>query len=385
MPNTPKYRKISISNTSIKRDRKEYSLSSLNSDKHCKKSKNEFTLRNKRNVLKYNLKDNSLLKAFSNFREKYIKIKKENRTIQSENNITNILYKQNYNNTFYDLIDLYRKKKYNISDKYLSINVFNRSPLLFNKKENLNSFFLFNTKKKGNKYIRFMEKEKDIINSRTNRTICHKPKIKYFTINRNKKENEKNEKQYRFKKIKIWKPKNRLNSKEIKFISSVKLNNIKKEIQRYKVEQKISQNIIKSKCEDDNEYLNTNIISNDSYKNEIEDLLKEKDKSVFLKKLQDINILDFQKSEFEKIIEYYAKTFLSFGENQIKKILMPKNTTIDKELLIILNIFMKKNNKIKEGREYRYLNTFDFFRTIKEVDNQTFSLQKKLIENQTGD
>ena len=385
MPNTPKYRKISISNTSIKRDRKEYSLSSLNSDKHCKKSKNEFTLRNKRNVLKYNLKDNSLLKAFSNFREKYIKIKKENRTIQSENNITNILYKQNYNNTFYDLIDLYRKKKYNISDKYLSINVFNRSPLLFHKKENLNSFFLFNTKKKGNKYIRFMEKEKDIINSRTNRTICHRSKIKYFTINRNKKENEKNEKQYRFKKIKIWKPKNRLNSKEIKFISSVKLNNIKKEIQRYKVEQKISQNIIKSKCENDNERLNTNIISNDSYKNEIEDLLKEKDKSVFLKKLQDINILDFQKSEFEKIIEYYAKTFLSFGENQIKKILMPKNTTIDKELLIILNIFMKKNNKIKEGREYRYLNTFDFFRTIKEVDNQTFSLQKKLIENQTGD
>lgn len=148
MPNTPKYRKISISNTSIKRDRKEYSLSSLNSDKTCKKSKNEFTLRNKRNVLKYNLKDNSLLKAFSNYREKYIAIKKENRTIQSENNITNILYKQNYNNTFYDLIDLYRKKKYNISDKYLSINVFNRSPLLFNKKENLNSFFLFNTKKK---------------------------------------------------------------------------------------------------------------------------------------------------------------------------------------------------------------------------------------------
>ena len=65
--------------------------------------------------------------------------------------------------------------------------------------------------------------------------------------------------------------------------------------------------------------------------------------------------------------------------------LIPKNTNIDKELLIILNTFMKRNNMMKQKNKFRYLNNFDFFNSIIEVDNQTFNLQKKLIENQTGD
>ena len=65
--------------------------------------------------------------------------------------------------------------------------------------------------------------------------------------------------------------------------------------------------------------------------------------------------------------------------------LIPKTTKIDKELLIILNIFMKKNNKIQQKKKHHFLYNLELFNTIKEVDNQTFNLQKKLIENQTGE
>lgn len=163
-------------------------------------------------------------------------------------------------------------------------------------------------------------------------------------------------------------------------------------IKKFKNELKVSKsinNIINSNNEENKLYLIKNSIpinmNNNNYKKEIENLLKLKDKSSFLEQLQNINIINFQRNELEKIIEYFAKTFLKFNENQIKKMLIPKNTNIDKELLIILNTFMKRNNMMKQKNKFLYLNNFDFFNSIIEVDNQTFNLQKKLIENQTGD
>ena len=183
-----------------------------------------------------------------------------------------------------------------------------------------------------------------------------------------------------------------MNPNEKKFISLFSLNNMKKMVKKFKNEIKFSKSaksIMKSKGIPNNLFFEKDSIPtqmiNENYEKEIEDLMKEKDKSSFLEKLSNINILYFSRNELEKVLKYYAKTFLRFNENQIKKMLIPKTTKIDKELLIILNIFMKKNNKIQQKKKHHFLYNFELFNTIKEVDNQTFNLQKKLIENQTGD
>ena len=182
-----------------------------------------------------------------------------------------------------------------------------------------------------------------------------------------------------------------MNPNEKKFISLFSLNNMKKMVKKYKNEIKFSKSVksIMNSKGPNNPFFEKNSVPtqmiNENYEKEIEDLMKEKDKSCFLEKLSNINILYFSRNELEKVLKYYAKTFLRFNENQIKKMLIPKTTKIDKELLIILNIFMKKNNKIQQKKKNHFLYNLELFNTIKEVDNQTFNLQKKLIENQTGE
>ena len=393
MSNSPKYIKISHSTIHIKNNRNKYVLSRLKTDKKYKYSlKNELILRNTNNKIKEDLKNNSLLKAISYYKEEYNKINKENKTLQSSYNISNIIYKQNTIQTFHDLIKLYKSKRYNITDEYMNKNTFKKCPLLFSTKERINSFFEFKTEKENNKYIRFIDKENNIITKRKN---LYQNKIGKINIRKKIFEKIKNEDKNNkspFKTIDISKPINRINSAEKKFISLYKLNNMKKMIKKFKNELKVSKsinNIINSNNEENKLYLIKNSIpinmNNNNYKKEIENLLKLKDKSSLLEQLQNINIINFQRNELEKIIEYFAKTFLKFNENQIKKMLIPKNTNIDKELLIILNTFMKRNNMMKQKNKFRYLNNFDFFNSVIEVDNQTFNLQKKLIENQTGD
>ena len=359
MSNSPKYKKISFSNNTIKNERnnrKVSIISRLNSDKRYKiHIKNRLLLREGKKLIKDSTENNSILKSISSYKEQYEKAKKENISLQSSNNITNKIYKQDINKTFYNLIKIYRDKNYNTTEKYLN-NVFKSSPLIIRRKEDINHFLGFKSEK-NNKYIKFIEKEKTP-----------------------------------FKTLNIFKSENKMNPNEKKFISLFSLNNMKKMVKKFKNEIKFSKSaksIMKSKGIANNLFfekdsLPTQMI-NENYEKEIEDLMKEKDKSSFLEKLSNINILYFSRNELEKVLKYYAKTFLRFNENQIKKMLIPKTTKIDKELLIILNIFMKKNNKIQQKKKHHFLYNFELFNTIKEVDNQTFNLQKKLIENQTGD
>ena len=389
MSKTSKYMKISFSNSTIKNERNNRKISlisRLNSDKRYKiHIKNKILIREGKKIIKDKIENNSLFKSISYYKELYKKIKKENSTLQSSNNITNKIYKQNINKTFYDLIKIYRNKNYNTTDKYLN-NVFKINPLIIKRNENMDTFLGFKTEK-DNKYIRFFEKEKNIIKKIPN--LLFKDKNKYNVFYSDGKI-----KRIKFpsKTLNIDKSENKMNPNELKFISLVNLNNMKKMVKKYKNEIKFSKNeknIINSKsisgCFSFEKNSAPTKMINDNYEKEIEDLMKENDKNTFLEKLSNINILNFSSNELERTIRYYAKTFLKFNEHQIKKVLIPKNTSIDKELLIILNTFMKKNNKIRQKKKHHFLYNFELFNTIKEVDNLTFNLQKKLIENQTGD
>ena len=390
MSNSPKYKKISFSNYTIKNERNNRKISiisRLNSDKRYKiHIKNRLLLREGKKLIKDNIENNSILKSISFYKEQYEKAEKENSNLQSSNNITNKIYKQDINNTFYDLIKIYRDKNYNTTEKYLN-NVFKSSPLIIRRKEDINLFLGFKLEKNNNKYIRFIEKERNIIKKLPNLLFENKTKLNSILSDGNIKRIK-----IPFKTLNIFKPDKKMNPNEKKFISLFSLNNMKKMVKKYKNEIKFSKSvksIMKSKGINNNLFFEKDSIPtqmiNENYEKEIEDLMKEKDKSSFLEKLSNINILYFSRNELEKVLKYYAKTFLRFNENQIKKMLIPKTTKIDKELLIILNIFMKKNNKIQQKKKHHFLYNFELFNTIKEVDNQTFNLQKKLIENQTGE
>ena len=390
MSNSPKYKKISFSNNTIKNERnnrKVSIISRLNSDKRYKiHIKNRLLLREGKKLIKDSTENNSILKSISSYKEQYEKAKKENISLQSSNNITNKIYKQDINKTFYNLIKIYKDKNYNTTEKYLN-NVFKSSPLIIRRKEDINSFLGFKSEKNNNKYIKFIEKEKNIIKKLPNLLFENKTKLNSILSEGNIKKIK-----APFKTLNIFKSENKMNPNEKKFISLFSLNNMKKMVKKFKNEIKFSKSaksIMKSKGIPNNLFFEKDSIPtqmiNENYEKEIEDLMKEKDKSSFLEKLSNINILYFSRNELEKVLKYYAKTFLRFNENQIKKMLIPKTTKIDKELLIILNIFMKKNNKIQQKKKNHFLYNLELFNTIKEVDNQTFNLQKKLIENQTGD
>ena len=389
MSNSPKYKKISFSNSIIKNERNNRKISiisRLNSDKRYKiHIKNRLLLREGKKLIKDSTENNSILKSISSYKEQYEKAKKENSNLQSSNKITNKIYKQDINKTFYNLIKIYRDKNYNTTEKNLN-NVFKSSPLMIRRKEDINLFLGFKSEKNNNKYIRFIEKEKNIIKKLPNLLFENKTKLNSILSEGNIKKIK-----IPFKTLNIFKSENKMNPNEKKFISLFSLNNMKKMVKKYKNEIKFSKNvknIMKSKGLNnlflEKDSIPTQMI-NENYEKEIEDLMKEKDKSCFLEKLSNLNILYFSRNELEKVLKYYAKTFLRFNENQIKKMLISKTTKIDKELLIILNIFMKKNNKIQQKKKHHFLYNFELFNTIKEVDNQTFNLQKKLIENQTGD
>ena len=179
MSKTPKYIKVTFSNNTIKNERNNRKISiisRLNSDKRYKiHIKNKILLREGKKIIKDKIENNSLFKSISYYKERYKKIKKENSTLQSSNNITNKIYKQNINKTFYDLIKIYRDKNYNTTDKYLN-NVFKINPLIIKRNENMDTFLGFKTEK-DNKYIRFFEKEKNIIKKIPN--LIFKDKNKY--------------------------------------------------------------------------------------------------------------------------------------------------------------------------------------------------------------
>ena len=179
MSKTPKYIKVSFSNSTIKNERNNRKISiisRLNSDKRYKiHIKNKILLREGKKIIKDKIENNSLFKSISYYKERYKKIKKENSTLQSSNNVTNKIYKQNINKTFYDLIKIYRDKNYNTTDKYLN-NVFKINPLIIKRNENMDTFLGFKTEK-DNKYIRFFEKEKNIIKKIPN--LLFKDKNKY--------------------------------------------------------------------------------------------------------------------------------------------------------------------------------------------------------------
>ena len=390
MSNSQKYKKITFSNNTIKNERNNRKISiifRLNSDKRYKiHIKNKLLLREGKKLIKDNTETNSILESISFYKEQYEKAKKENSTLQSSNNITNKIYKQDINKTFYNLIKIYIDKNYNTKEKYLN-NVFKSSPLIIRKKENINPFLGFKSEKNNNKYIKFIEKEKNIIKKLPNLLFENKTKLKSILSDGKIKRIK-----IPFKTLNIYKSENKMNPNEKKFISLFSLNNMKKMVKKYKNEIKFSKSvssITKSKDIINNLYLEKDSIPtqiiNENYGKEIEDLMKEKDKSCFLEKLSNINILYFSRNELEEVIKYYAKTFLKFNENHIKKMLIPKTTKIDKELLIILNTLMRKNNKIRQKKNHHFLYNFELFNAIKEIDNQTFNLQKKLIENQTGD
>ena len=154
MSNSPKYKKISFSNSIIKNERNNRKISiisRLNSDKRYKiHIKNRLLLREGKKLIKDSTENNSILKSISFFKEQYEKAKRENISLQSSNNITNKIYKQDINKTFYNLIKIYRDKNYNTTEKYLN-NVFKSSPLIIRRKEDINSFLGFKSEKNNNK------------------------------------------------------------------------------------------------------------------------------------------------------------------------------------------------------------------------------------------
>jgi hypothetical protein len=97
MSKTPKYIKVSFSNSTIKNERNNRKISiisRLNSDKRYKiHIKNKILLREGKKKIKDKIENNSLFKSISYYKERYKKIKKENSTLQSSNNVTNKIYK----------------------------------------------------------------------------------------------------------------------------------------------------------------------------------------------------------------------------------------------------------------------------------------------------
>ena len=154
MSNSPKYKKLSFSNNTIKNERNNRKISiisRLNSDKRYKiHIKNRLLLREGKKLIKDSTENNSILKSISFFKEQYEKAKKENSNLQSSNNITNKIYKQDINKTFYNLIKIYRDKNYNTTEKYMN-NVFKSSPLIIRRKEDINPFLGFKSEKNNNK------------------------------------------------------------------------------------------------------------------------------------------------------------------------------------------------------------------------------------------
>ena len=127
-------------------------------------------LANKQKMMNEEINNNSeLFKTYSFLNEKINKIKKENESFKQLYNITKKLYQQDVDNIFFNIINLYKNKNYNITDSTIKKNIFNRSPLLLKDKyleyyyldykyNNYEKDYLQNKKKK---HILFLNREND--------------------------------------------------------------------------------------------------------------------------------------------------------------------------------------------------------------------------------
>ena len=112
--------------------------------------------------------------------------------------------------------------------------------------------------------------------------------------------------------------------------------------------------------------------------------MKETNRTIFLRKVRELNLLFVSQKELEQIIGYYCKTFLGFNDNQIKNVIKAKYNYIDLELLHLINTFIIRNNEIRAKKSL--LNNSKNMSSIifNEMDNKAFSLQKTLIRNQAN-
>ena len=460
-------------------------LKNKNILKHIKQSdsyksylRKKIIFNNKQKIQIDEIGDNSkLIKNNSILKEKINIIKKENKTMKKLYEVIKKKYEYDFRETFFNIINQYKNKNYNITDNTLKSNIFSRSPLLLEHKE-LDNYYLglkYNKLKTDalnkykQKYLLFLNKEnKSLILSKS--LLRHKS-LKNVLEEENKKINknfscsnfEINDK---FEKININCRNNVYNNREI--------NNKKIYKEKLKKEIKEDQNIIKKLIQTD-KYLNSNIksnrilftsnltpkrlsipklelnkininnipinkiyfsskrkktennfsrnfLTNKSYRNFsstrrssfsgsnkinlikinnpyhinvinlfkknninsnviLNNLLKEKNKSKFLEELQKINITKFSKKQLEILINYYCKTFLKFNDKKIKNILNTKNTDIDKEVFLLINNFVKKNNKISYNKNIKKENNSLSYKIIKDLDEKAFKLQRALVKN----
>ena len=385
---SPKYKKISPRKIIIKKNGiKRITSSRIQSDRiYSILLRKKLLLINNQKNIKESSDNKSLINSLNYSKEKYDKIKQESKTLETLNKATKKLYKQNINITFNDLIQFYRDKKYNITIDNINKNIFKKHPLLLKLKRNKleENYIKFHSELISDKHIKFIEKEKNIINLRKDNFKNKKEKINLYkgSLSEKKIENFKTLDRNVIKRINLRNKFNiKNNSKSEKdiiknsydkniFFSFNKNSRFKPYNKKYKtikISEQPSTKSIKQKKE------TKNIL--------VKNLLKEKNKSNFLESLQKINILFLPRNDLELIIEYYAKNFMNYNPTQIKKIFITKTSIIDMQILSILNFFMEKNKEIKNKN--KYINNFEIFDNIKKVDNTAFKLQQKLIENQT--
>lgn len=181
---SPKYKKISPRKIIIKKNGiKRITSSRIQSDRiYSILLRKKLLLINNQKNIKESSDNKSLINSLNYSKEKYDKIKQESKTLETLNKAAKKLYKQNINNTFNDLIQFYRDKKYNITIDNINKNIFKKHPLLLKLKRNKleENYIKFHSELISDKHIKFIEKEKNIINLRKDNFKNKKEKINLY-------------------------------------------------------------------------------------------------------------------------------------------------------------------------------------------------------------
>ena len=181
---SPKYKKISPRKIIIKKNGiKRITSSRIQSNRiYSILLRKKLLLINNQKNIKESSDNKYLINSLNYSKEKYDKIKQESKTLETLNKATKKLYKQNINNTFNDLIQFYRDKKYNITIDNINKNIFKKHPLLLKLKRNKleENYIKFHSELISDKHIKFIEKEKNIINLRKDNFKNKKEKINLY-------------------------------------------------------------------------------------------------------------------------------------------------------------------------------------------------------------
>ena len=117
---------------------------------------------NKQKEIKEELSNSELFKTYYILNEERNKIKNENESLARSYNVIKKLYRQDVENIFFNLINDYKNKKYNISESFLKKNFFRKTPLLLKEKE-LDFYYLNNKFRNLDKHLFQNQRKKHIL------------------------------------------------------------------------------------------------------------------------------------------------------------------------------------------------------------------------------